>query len=300
MRLPPIQLEKQKIILIVGIVLALLAVFMVAVYIDQQRKLAEQSAKDRWQKLQASQTSVLIAKRDIPAGGVIDPNALEIKIVPNQFVQPGAVTSLDRISGMTVTTPISKGEQIILSKLSFQPTGSLAPNVPPGKRAITISIDNIASLAGLLKPGDYVDVIALLPIPTQTQEGKTTVKITTLQLFQKVLVLAVGKEMAQTSREEEGSRYSREAQRSSSDKAPLITLALSPQEANLIAFVQEQGKIKLVLRSPTDVKVEPIQPASWETLFSYIMPDQLKEEPQAKGYLEIYRGLNKEKVPLYK
>ncbi len=296
-------MQRPKIILIAGIALALLAVIITKVYLDQQRMLAQEEAKKKLEKTQANQTTILVAAADIAQGLVIDQNSVNTKIVPNQFVQPGAVTSFDRIAGMIVIAPISKGEQITLSKLSYQRTGEgLASITPAGKRAISIPVDSISSVGGMIRPGDYVDLIAMLNIPVSTAEGKQVVQNTVLPLFQNVLVLAVGQEISSGVTGGEG-RY----KKATREVSPLITLALSPQEANLVAFVQEQGRIRLVLRSPTDTKVEPMQPASWETLFQYLMPQQAQQQQteevqteSAVGYVEIYRGLNKERIPLTK
>lgn len=300
-------MPKQRIILIIGIVLALAAVFMTKIYMDQQRQAIQEQAKKELVNIQARQSAVLVAKKDIPRGTSIDETMLETAIVPNKYVQPQAVTSLDRIAGMVTIAPISKNEQITLSKLSFaKHAGGLAEVTPMGKRAITISIDNIAALAGMIKAGDYVDVIAILPVTGQTAEGKQLTQQTTVPLFQNVLVLAIGQETSAQTRERPRKKEA-EASAERKESSPLITLALEPQEANLIAFVQEQGKIRLTLRSPADSKVEPIQQANWETLAQYLASKspaakeaQAKEQPQPVGYVEIYRGLNKEKVPLYK
>ena len=77
----------------------------------------------------------------------------------------------------------------------------------------------------------------------------------------------------------------------------MITLALSVHEANLVAFVQEQGRIRLILRSPGDTQVQPVAPASWDTLFRTVMPQaftQPQEAPKPQKKVEIYRGLQKE------
>ena len=304
-------MQKQKIILIAGIALGLIAVFMVNVYITQQRQMAVEEAKRKVESikadLQTNQTPVLMAKEDIPAGSQINPEKLEVKIVPNQFVQPQAVTSLDRIAGMLTIAPISKGEQVTLSKLSFKQAagGGLAGVTPVGKRAITISVDNISSLAGMIKPGDYVDVIAAVPVPVPVQGSQqVATQAAVIPLFQNVLILAVGQEINAVAPppQDQGRYASSQPQRENSS---VITLALTPQEANLIAFVQEQGKIRLILRSPADSQVQPQQPASWETLFQYIMPQNAAKSGEVqetkveeKPYVEIYRGLNKEKVPL--
>jgi pilus assembly protein CpaB len=304
-------MPKQRIILIIGIVLAVAAVAMINIYMGQQKQRIATAYKKAFEQVQANQTAVLVAKKDLPKGTVIDPDMLAPAIVPNQYVQPQAATSLDRISGMMVIAPIAEGEQITMSKLSSAreaASGSLAMATPAGKRAVTIAVDDISSVGGMIRPGDYVDIIATVPIPTQTAEGKQAAQLAVVPLFQNVLILAVGQETKSLPETEEASRYQQKQEKK--ETASLITLALTSQEANLLAFVQEQGKIRLTLRSPTDAKIEPVQPASWETLFQYIMPretnkPETKEEPSSAAlvkeeYIEIYRGLNKEKMPLSK
>ncbi|MDD5281748.1 MAG: Flp pilus assembly protein CpaB [Candidatus Omnitrophica bacterium] len=296
-------IEKQKLILISGVVLGIVAILMTKIYLDQQKQEAEARAKKSLVKMQANQSVVLVAKHDIPSGSVIESSMIDSSIVPNQFIQPQVATSIDRVLGMISLAPISKGEQISLSKLSKgrreSAGSSLAGNTPAGKRAISIAVDSIASVSGMVMPGDYVDVIATLQVPIQGPDGQISSQVAVVPLFQNVLVLAVGQNTGSVGKT--GSRYD-EKETSSSG---LITLALGPQEANLIAFVQEQGKMRLTLRSPADASVEQVVPASWETLFQYIMPQQkpveVKEAPvvdTATEYVEVFRGLKKEKVSL--
>ncbi len=273
------QMQRQRLILIAaGAIISLMALVMVKVYIDQQKIDAEKKAKERLAKLQANSTPVLIAKAEIPRGAPIDPANLDVKSIPNEYIEPQAVTQLDRVAGMITLVSLKKGEQITLSKLSYatKTTGGLAAATPVGKRAITISVDNISSLAGMLKPGDYVDILSMIPIPVQTAEGKQAAQLIVVPLFQNVLVLAVGRETAEVTKAVD--RYGYEEKKESS---PLITLALNPQEANLVAFVQEQSKIRLVLRSPADSKIEPVQPATLDTLLQYIMPPRPAKEEAA-------------------
>ena len=295
------QIPKQKLFLIIGGVLALVAIIMTKIEIDRRTREAQRKAQRYVDETLKGSTSVLVAKLDIPRGAEIDSSMLEPKVFPKEYVRPQAVTALDRIAGMMTMTAIPKGEQITLGNLAYvREAGGLSEVTPIGKRAIAVSVDNISSMAGMLKAGDYVDVIALMQV--QMAEGKPS-QLLTLPLFQNVLVLAVGQETRSLSKQAQP-RYRQEEK---VPAAPLITLALSPQEVNLIAFVQDQGKIRLTLRSPTDTKIEPVQPASWDTLLQYVMPkveskgqEKKKEEPQAVGYVEIYRGLSKERVPLYK
>lgn len=302
-----LQMQKQKLILIIGVALALIAVFMVKVYLDQQRALIREEVEKKREQVKESEAAILVATRDIPEGSKIDSGFLELNNVPKKFVQPQAVSSAERIAGMVTIAPISKGEQITLTKLKWPqdvsadtPTrrgGSLASTTPIGKRAITVSVDNIAALAGMIKPGDYVDVIATVPIAVQAQDGKQVTQATVVPLFQNIAVLAVGQN---TGAGAQDNRYKKEG----GDNASLITLALNPQEANIIAFVQEQGRIRLVLRSPADSQVQPFQVANWDTVFQYVMPEAAGNKDASKketgGMVEIYRGLNKEIVPLSK
>lgn len=293
-------IEKQKIILIAGVVLALLAGAMTLMYLDQQKKIIQEEKRRELADIQANQAAVLVSKQDIPEGAVIEPEMLDTAVVPNKFIQPQAVTSLDRIAGMITIAPISKGEQISLSKLTSSKKaggGDLSGVTPSGKRAISIVVDNIASLSGMIKPGDYVDVLATIQVPEKGADGQVTAQMAVIPLFQNVLVLAVGSDtggMLTAS----SSRYAEKS--SSGNENTLITLALGPQEANLIAFVQEQGKVRLIMRSPADAKVEPMAPASWETLFQYIAPQNMEKPVDTNEYVEVLRGLNKEKVPLSK
>ena len=310
-------MQKQRIILlIVGVVLAVVVVFLIKVYLDQQRQQAEEEAQRKAVKLQQSQTSVLVARQDIPKGTAITSELLTPKIVPKEYVVPQAVTSLDRISGMVTVAPIAKDEQIALSKLMLpreaHTGGGLAEATPVGKRAITINVDNItASVGGMVKPGDYVDIIASLPVPSVTADGKQITQVATVPLFQNVLILAVGQQIsAFTAAPEAGgaTRYGSPQQpQAQPQTSSLITLALSPQEASLAAFAQEQGKLRLVLRSPADSQMQPLRPVGWEALFQYLMPKDVQAtvKPAAKPeepseYVEVYRGLKKEKVPLSK
>jgi pilus assembly protein CpaB len=297
-------IDKQKLILGSGIILAVLAAFMIQMVMKQKEQAMQERAKAAIANLQSNQTAVLVAKQDIPQGSIIESEMFETSIIPNKFVQPQAVTSLDRISGMVTVAPISKGEQISLSKLvtNRKPGGGdLAGVTPSGKRAITIVADNIASLSGMVKPGDYVDVLAIMQIPVPGPDGKLTGQTAVVQLFQNVLVLAVGQNTGGATGP--SGRYIETAP-SSSGGNNMITLALGPQEANLIAFVQEQGKMRLIMRSPADAKLEPITPVSWEAFFQYIAPPKQNVESSVNidttDYVEILRGLNKERVPLSK
>ncbi|TAM37613.1 Flp pilus assembly protein CpaB [bacterium] len=283
-----IQAIRKYLPLIIGGICGLIAVILINNYIKQQTE----EAKKIVAQSQKNLVTVVVAKQDIPAGAAIKGTMLAEATLNRNMVQPRAAVSIDRVVDKIAIAPIAKGEQVLLNKVTVsEESGSLAMKVPSGKRAVTVSVDNISSVGGMLRPGDHVDIMGMVPIPTLNAEGKQVNQLATMPLFQDVLVLAVGQEFMNVS-------TPRKEERTVS-ASPVITFALSPQEANLIVFVQEQGKIRLVLRSPGDTQVQPVVPASWDTLFRTVMPQAFPQDKAAapvkpKKTVEIFRGLNKE------
>jgi Flp pilus assembly protein CpaB len=120
----------------------------------------------------------------------------------------------------------------------------------------------------------------------------------TLPLFQDVLVLAVGQEFTVIP----GAKKDKE-EKEEKTLANTITLALSPQETNLIAYVQEQGRIRLVLRSPGDTQIQPPIPGGWQTLFRTLFPRAYEPQPKADTApgrkVEIIRGTQEREEQAY-
>lgn len=285
MALPKIPIPKKYVPLIVAVVSGLLAVFLINIYIAQQSEEAKKSEEARRKDL----LSVMVARVDIQAGTTIKENMVKEEIMHKSLAQPRVATSMDRVVDRIALAPIAKGEQILLNKVTLSGMEtSLSSKVPKGKRAITIPVDNISSVGGMIRPGDHVDIVGLVPVPGLSAEGKQVTQLTSLPLFQDVTILAVGQEYTTVPGAQKGEKA----------LSPIITLALPPEQANLVAFVQEQGKIRLILRSPEDAQVQPVVPATWEALFRMVMPERFiqppVEPPKPKKQVEIYRGLQKE------
>jgi len=304
-----IQHIKKRLPLIIAFVCGIFAIVLLNVYLQrreadvleqmrqdqEQTKVEQQQAKkaqDEAQKVAQSAQKMgvaLIAQKDIPAQTPITPADLMFKELPAKEIDPGAVTSLDQAIGQITGVAIAKEEQILKGKLlsPSQISKTLAEVTPEGKRAVTVTLDT-ASNMGLIKPGDYVDVFALIAPPaagTQKKEERL------FSISQNVKVLAVGGEVM-------GAASSLIKKDQASSGKGLVALAVSPQEAILFSFLQEHGKIRLILRSPEDTKIEIIHPADWNTLLQYISNSDTKAGAGKATTVEIYRGLVKEVVPL--
>lgn len=281
----PLQIPKKHLPLIIATVTGIIAVALINRYIQQQVKIAREREAEQLKNL----TTVVIAKVDIPAGTVLKEQMLKEETISRKLLQPKAATSIERVVDRFTLVPMSKGEQVLLNKVSITGLeGSLSMKVPAGKRAIAIPVDSLSSVGGMIRPGDHVDIVGLVPVPGVTAEGKQITQMTPMLLFQDVLILAVGQEFTTVP----GAKKEERA------VSPTVTVALTPHEANLVAFVQEQSKIRLILRSPGDTQTQPIPPATWETLFRTVMPQLVEKPPQPPSKpqrkVEIYRGLQKE------
>ena len=137
---------------------------------------------------------------------------------------------------------------------------SLALKTPVGKRAVTVMIDSLAAVGGLLNAGDFVDVIAQLNVPSQDPDKKTV----TAMIFQGLQVLAIN-----TNEDDPGAYDDQQA--ASSLK---ITFAVDPQEAGLLAFANKNGTLELALRSPDESERQMVKADTWKTLADYVLKNQ--------------------------
>ena len=151
------------------------------------------------------------------------------------------------------------------------PQDAFSVMMPPGKRAMTLRVDTLLAVGGLISPGDFVDVIAVLRIPEDPDAPAKTKDVTTV-LFQSLQVLAVGAVFRPV-----GGTALYEIRQNA--PALNITLAVSPEEAGLLTFAQANGKLQLSLRSSTEKDRQMLQVASWDALSGYVLDKQGTELP---------------------
>jgi len=173
---------------------------------------------------------------------------------------------------------------------------------PPGKRAITMNINSLSAVGGLVNPGDYVDIIAHLNLPEERLGRKAKSKAKGKEklisvLFQNIQVLAVG-----TNYDPVGTIPPYETQKNL--KTLNVTFAVSPEEAGLLTFVQANGSLQLTLRSPAETQDRVLQQvASWDVLSDFVLERQgtelrigiskkkkLEEVKELAPFIQIFRG----------
>lgn len=181
--------------------------------------------------------TVLVSLQDIPAGEELDPlidqETFAGKNVPSEDLVQGAITDVYQLRGQRTAYPILAGEQISAARLAgpLQAAGGTL-GIPVGYQAASISLEPQRSVAGAIRQGDHVEIFG-------TFSGGNQITETTRVVIQDALVLAVpGPNL-------EGSP---------------VTLAVTPVEASLLIYAQEQGRVWLTLLPPNEpgIKVPPV------------------------------------------
>jgi pilus assembly protein CpaB len=197
--------------------------------------------------------------------GMIEPRS-----IPKRFVEPTAVrfdTQVDeksdsyasevkRINGTVAIVPIKKGEQISLNKITepSMRTG-LAPQVAPGKRAITVPAGEIEAVGKLVKPGDRVDLIGVIEAGVSSNGRPYSVAKT---IMQDVVILAVGRNITnniarRVDMDASGTKTKYKAL-TEFDGFSSVTIEVDPAQAQLLAAIlaTSGNKIILTLRNNDD------------------------------------------------
>jgi Flp pilus assembly protein CpaB len=116
--------------------------------------------------------TVLVAKHDIPAGtaGTDVTGDLSATEVARRSVVPGAISSPDAIKDKVATQTIFAGEQVTTNRFSSVRQTGIQGELKGTMRAYQIKGDPYQLLAGTLKTGDHVDLVAAMPAGNKTND----------------------------------------------------------------------------------------------------------------------------------
>jgi pilus assembly protein CpaB len=241
---------KQRIVLIVSVVIGLLAFWLTREYFQARLREIEQEKG----RLLASErrAEVLAAKRDLPAGTILKKEDLSRKDTLAREVGKNTVVpdDLDKVLGKKLKYSMDGEETVLWSYIDvpFRPGSGLAPTITSGMRALSMSIGGAAGVSGLIQPNDRVDVIGSFTFPSRKDPQQT--EAVTLTVLQDVTVLATGQTLGKAGGE--GADRARGATGYST-----VTVEVTPREAELLVFVENmRGHLTLSLRNPSDVTFE--------------------------------------------
>jgi len=222
--------------LLIAIVLAVATGLMTLNYVRTLQGTAGANGQPR---------TVLVAVREIPARAPITEQMVRAETRPAGTVDPDALDDPARVQGALAMITIPAGSVVTASKIGRPADLALPVRIAPGTRAVSIQVDRVKDVAGLLQPGDRVDVIAVPP-----RTGNTPPQAAAI--LRGVRVLAVGSEL----------EYPSATPSPNQRNSTTVTLEVTPKQANLLTMADLNATLRLALRSPR----EPIASYPAETL----------------------------------
>lgn len=225
--------------------LALAAGFLASVYVYRSLSLKNGGSSD-------SGVEVMVAANDLQVGARVEERDIKVIRIPNGDLPPGAPRAKKDVIGRGVIIPVSKGEFILPNRLAGENAGAGLPSlIPPGMRAVSVRVNEVVSVAGFVTPGTRVDVL-LTGAPSGSEEQTTTV-------LQNVEVLASGHTLERTSTGE-------------AQNTAVITLLVTPDDAQRLTLASSEGHIQLALRNPLDTKQDEVPPSISRALYGRVAP----------------------------
>lgn len=202
---------------------------------------------DEKASVEVVKTGVLTASVNIPPNTPITADMVEISQLPVEAAHKEAVVNEVAAVGKFSKYEITAGEQVLSTKL-ISPEGgagdgTLAYEIKPGMRAISIGVGNLSGLVGMIKPQNAVDVIAQFQRTEKQPDGVEKIIDYTTMIAENIKVLAVDEILSQegkTINAETGLYYTS------------VTLEVTTQQAMELNMSEYKGQLRLLLRSPLD------------------------------------------------
>lgn len=234
---------KHRKILLMALIFGVITALLINAYIEKRTR---ESA--------AGQVTarVVVAKTVIPAKTVITIDMLELKEIPREFLLQGVVQDPKEIAGSISRGEITIGEQVTKSKLvgTKNSVEGLALMIPTGKRAVSLAINDVSGISGLVTPGDRVDVLSTFELSTKDLTGQVVNATITNLVLQDIEVLAVGQRLTEKT-ETKDEKVVQEVQ--------TVTVAVYLNQAQPLVMASEKGSLRLMLRSPVDKSTAPLK-----------------------------------------
>ena len=261
--------SKTGLILIAAIGFGIAAAFMSILYLKSREAAIVKSLAGEEQTMVA----VVVAKQDLKKGQQISPAQFAVRELPRKFVHSNAVvvSSFNNFVGRYLVEDMSSGNSLLTSFVDEAFPLDFSDLIKKGRRAMTIQVDTDASTAGMMRPGNRLDIYVnvgtrVVGFAKETASGTdlasgdiqkaalqlvgnvtATASDVVLPVLQDVLVLATGKDTYAEHLDALG-----QPQRRSATNYNSITLDVTPEQAALLALAQDKGDLLGVLRNRND------------------------------------------------
>jgi pilus assembly protein CpaB len=207
---------------------------------------------------------IYVALHNINLGDPIDANMLSLEEWPKDKVPRGAISNLEELQGRRPRTAIIEGEPILEGKLLAP--GQIADpirSIPKGYRLKTIAVDAEKSAAGLLGPGDRVDVQLFVRKDARSGIEQPKSKV----ILQNIRVFAVDQTVQRSPDGGEERTI-----------AKTVSLLLKPEQATTLTLAENLGEVSLIPRNPDDEESSASAEVSTDELFGEVGKSSREKE----------------------
>ncbi|WP_105264717.1 Flp pilus assembly protein CpaB [Pseudoalteromonas sp. T1lg76] len=249
-------LDKNWVILLISLLLGGVAAWSVGNYM----KAKETEMQERYSRNNIIKVPVIVATRELNKGDIIDQSAVAVREVPQDYLAPGAMHPRDfaEADGQMLLDHVAKGQPILRSFLPGKGVEQFSDIIADGRRAVTISIDERNSNAGMLVAGDKVDLFLLRENKDEASHEASRLDL----LIERVTVLATGKVTLDKHRELVDEIYSDPSNYST------VTLDLSAYDAARVTLAKKHGDFVALLRNRRDALEVEHQSVNSDVLFN--------------------------------
>lgn len=230
--------QRRRNLLLFGVALAFGALAMLGVrgYISER----VQAEKERLAPKGAT-VPVVVARHDLDRGALVAPENMAVRDVPADYLPGSAISPehFERHIGARIDAPMRSGEPLLASAIVGAETGGFSGRIRQGIRAMSVLVDEVNSVSGMLQPGDRIDL--LFSVRPPSLPGQPPAQELTAALMQDVPVLATGRQVRAGADDAGGTRH-----------FTAITVEVSPEQAQRLIVAQRTGKLTAMLRHPDD------------------------------------------------
>ncbi len=187
---------------------------------------------------QVEMLDVVVAAKPLPIGVTVKPDDIKVTKIPAGAFPKGAFSKPEEVIDRPVVSNVLFEEPILEGRLAARGAGvGPVAQIPMGMRAVSVRVNDVVGVAGFVLPGMRVDVLVTGRPPNA--EGNNTITRTVLQ---NITVLTAGQTLQADPRGQ-------------AINTPVVTLLVTPEQAETLTLAGNEAKIQLVLRSASDPTV---------------------------------------------
>jgi len=145
--------RSNRLVILVGVLLAVLAFVAIVILLNQEDPDAETP--------EAVEVTVLVANQDIAIGDAVTPDLVSELQIPPEAEQETALRSVTQVSGQQSLFAIPEGSQVTAEAIGIGGGGiiDIDAMLEPGEKAVTFQVDRVTGVDFLVKPGDSIDIV---------------------------------------------------------------------------------------------------------------------------------------------